>query len=270
MRSRIPRAAGLALFLAVPSAVPAGASAAPAFEDRAFAVEITGIQTIDWRSRSSWPLDDDAGWTTQDGTQTLGWQTTRKGRIDGTRYRRRRLGTVTMPPFAINWVGRQPRIKATVKRVSAVQAKDPNPVCEGGTLDPECVFVPLTHGVPQTCGGQRAVRLPVTIGPAGEQNERLRVATVAEVDELYPQCGPSGGLMALRQPGPTAGTRVARDDLQAEFRAAARRLGRLRRGGRLTLRHRADLGCPLPPAVTPGVVESCVTTDITVELTRTR
>jgi hypothetical protein len=248
--------------------VAGSAAAADGFsEDRSYRVDVTGIQVVDWRARSSWPLDDLAGWTSQDGTQTLGWQTTRTGTLEGTRYLRRRVGGVVLPPFAFTGTGRAPRIKGTVLRKSTVTARDPTPVCEGGDLDDECLVVPLTRGVAQACG-RKTPQVRVVVSYAGDENEDLTVQTTAEIDALYPQCGPANGVMDLRPPTADSG-RSPDQDLDVTFPNVSRRVARLRKGATLKLRREVRLGCPLP-AIRPGYVDGCVTTDVTVELTRQR
>jgi hypothetical protein len=255
-----------ALLLTLGLTSPARASNAFA-EDRVFRVDVTGIQVVDWRARTSWPLDDLAGWTTQDGSQTLGWHTRRTGTLNGTRYLRRRVGDVVLPPFVLAGAGRALRIEGTVERRSAVRSRDPTPVCEGGTLDDDCLVVPFPRSVPQTCG-RRSIPVGVVVSPSGEENEDLVVTTAAAPDRRYPACGPSGGVMGLRPP--TSGTGRSPDaDLDVAFRNVARRVGRVRRGGRLKLERELRLGCPMP-AIRPGVVDSCTTTHVTVELTRIR
>lgn len=257
-------AAAVACLLVPPG--PASA-AGTVLEDRSYRIEVTGIQVIDWRSRTSWPLDGLAGWTSQDGTQTLGWQTTRTGGLRGTRYRVRRLGGVRLPTFAFTGSGRTPKIKATVLRKNTVVARDPTPVCEGGSLDDDCLVVPLTRGVAQACG-RKTPRMQVAVSYEGDENEHLTIETTTEIDELYPQCGPTSGVMDLRPPTADSG-RSPDQDLDMTFRNASRRVARLGRGRTLKLRREVRLGCPLP-AIRPGYVDGCTTTDVTVELTRTR
>lgn len=259
--------AGLATVLVALALVTPRAAAASIFEDRSYRVDVTGIQVVDWRARSSWPLDDLAGWTRQDGSQTLGWRTTRTGTIVGTRYRVRRLGGTTLPAFTIGSAGRRLRMRGTVLRSSRITRKAADPVCEGGSLDPECRTSPAPLPVPQSCG-RRTLAVQTTVAPSGSENEDLIVLVHARPDERYPQCGPVGGVMGLRPP--TVGTgRSPEGDLDVTFRDAAPRIGRLGRGRTLRLHREVRLGCPLP-AVRPGHVDACTTTDLTVELTRTR
>jgi hypothetical protein len=256
------------LVAAVPVAgVPAPASAAGEIaEDRTYRTEVTGIQVVDWRGRSSWPLDDLAGWSTQDGSQTLGWRTTRTGRLAATRYLRRRLGGTVLPPMALDGTTRAVRLRGTVRRTSAVRRRDPRPVCEGGALDPECRVLPVPRSVAQSCG-RRALPVRVHLGVSGARNEDLLVTTSAHPDRRYATCGPRE-VMALRPP--TVGTGRSPDgDLDVAFPDVARRLARLSRGRTLRLRSHVRLGCPWP-SIRPGVVDACTTTDVSVELTRLR
>lgn len=158
-------------------------------------------------------------------------------------------------------------MRGTVLRSSRITRKDPDPVCEGGSLDPECRTTPAPRPVPQTCG-RRSLPVETTVAPSGSENEDLMVLVHAKPDARFPHCGPAGGVMGLRPP--TVGTGRSPDgDLDVAFRDAARRIGRLARGRTLRLHREVRLGCP-PPAIRPGHVDACTTTDLTIELTRTR
>lgn len=255
---RIATAAAVSAVAAV--ALPATAAAGGDIaRDVTFTVEVTGTQVHDWRYRSSEPLRDEDGWTSGDGSQTIGWHTTRTAKFEGIRYLKRNLGGTRLPDSVLLAPSREAKAKATVDRTSTVSRKDRHPVCEGGDLDPECaLFVPLTIPVRQV-GGRRDLPMRIDLFATGDQSG-LEVKPVTTAAARYAECGPDTG------PGSTL-FRSFGEPLAVEFDGIARRATRL--GLRKTLKLRRQIrssGCLLPQ--TGAGFRSCATTDVTVELRR--
>jgi hypothetical protein len=257
--SRALHLLALAAIVALALTTDAGA-APPPFEERRYRVELTGIQVHDWRYRSAVPLPVEAGWQRGDGTQTVGWQTTRPGILTATRNHLRRIGDVRLPAFVLNGFRRDPKLKATVDRSSEIVSKTGPPVCEGGKLDPECAgYVERTTPLPQACG-RHELPMKLSFTPY-EDGRTLETLIDADPAARYRECGPGTGAASWLP--------ALDEELGTTFPDAGRRLKRLRRGGRLRLRHSAETdGCPLGEE-RQGFAD-CAVTDVTVEITRTR
>ncbi len=230
------------ILLAFPA--PAHALSWPEYD-----VDITGIQVTDWRYLSAHPLPETWGYTTGEGSQTIGFRTTRKGRLGAMRHQR----------LTLMGMDREPRIKGTVKRSSRVIFRPGPPVCEGGKLDPECAnYDPTPKQQPQEC---RRQDLPVNlrITSSGNRQENLTVTVDADTRNRYANCGPDSGERS----------RLTEDLDEREvmvFDNVARRLNRLRVGRTVKIAREAQDGCPFP-APHAGF-DVCRLTDVTLEITR--
>lgn len=235
----------IALFLAL---LPAPAYASETFPT--FAVDVTGTQVTDWRYRSAHPLPDTWGYTTGDGTQTLGFSTKRLGRLNAS--------TVT-GRLELWGMDREPAVKGTVDRASSVIFRPGPPVCEGGTLDPECAgYDPTPKPQPQDCR-HRSLPVKVHLTASNRDNSGLTLALETETKGRFSQCGPDSGERS------TFTEKLDEHEVIA-FANVARRLKRLKVGRTLKLHGGKEDGCPMT-APRAGL-DLCKTTDVTVEITR--
>lgn len=272
------------------AAVPAAASAAPTTTQTAYSIDITGIHVVDWSDQPGEKVECRA-WSAGSGTQTIGFSTPRKLRYTGLILTGRRPFPV--PRFQLVPAGLG-RVKATVTRTGEwtdhviPQSCTPcGPGSEYGECEPTAAVDPATL---LSCGRRTIRRASATVVWSGKGEpirgdgdddlltpltDALTVSVGASAQGLYRLCPPDlpdGAARALRTPDPQQLTIVG---------SRVQRLKRLAVGRTLTLKVQQDAGYAVPVDGTgkasttcpklggPGYAE-CATTDITVEITRTR
>lgn len=236
------------------------AAAAPKVELRRYAFEVTGIQVIDWQYRSPSCAVETSPCDEGSGTQTTGWTTKRPIVVDA-QVTTGRIPGLELPPLQLLGPRAVPRIRATVERKGRSTHTDPRPACEGSSHDESCLFVPLPQTVAGACGRRTVKGMTVALIQPGTDASILDVESTAPFARLFADCAPDSG--------PVAPVYSLDYPLHMRLEGAARRLKAMRRGRRIKLHREEQVDCPLAPSPQTGYGR-CVTTDVTVEVTRRR
>jgi hypothetical protein len=265
--TRILTATALA-FLA--SAAPAAAYTPPKAKRMTLAVDVTGIHVVDWHVQDGAYPDPARSWSEGSGTQTLGFSTRRPIRFRATALSGTTPRGDALPPLILAPMRAPAPLKGSLRRTASWKVNDGSGCDREGGCDDDPVFIPL-HAPASCPGKQVAVPAEVDVtAPAGEPQRRVLYALIrpAKLDGLWPNCPPD--MDAIRRP-----LRLAQPP-SLGFADGIRRISRLRRGGKVTLKAQLEQGAAggaptasCPPLTGPGQQE-CAVTDITVEVRRLR
>lgn len=276
-RTALVAGALVAALLAAPPAAPAApASATPeaaAAQDRRgplvrtleFELHIRGRQRVNWQYATRRWGDDDAFWRHGSGEQLASYRTVTPMRVIGgdARDMPRLPGVGKVAPLSLA-VSRDPRIAATVSRISAVTDHSPPPACEG------CGPLPSrTAQLPQSCGKRKLDLAFEYTGFRYYDGKLALIPRVAPGSRPYEHCAPDAGLTLMGTSKSLLGDGLFWVD---DIKGVNAVFG-LRRRGSLTLsgtEHSGRGRCRLPSPPNRGEFAMCLWTDVTLTFTRVR